>query len=239
MFEDKSVQEDVMRELDWEPAVHSTEIGVAVKDGIVMLSGTVGSYAVKRAVEHAATRVRGVKAVSSQIEVKPTGAGARSDADIAWAAANTLAWNALVPSGRVTVSVTNGWITLEGVVERRFQRDAAEDAVWGLAGVVGVTNLITLCAAVPAQELKDEIESALARCAGVNPRPGRISSPASAEPATASAEAISAGPASTAALARNQAGRLGIAVSDSVIIPVLYSLPTASTPATAATAWLR
>ena len=170
MFEDKSVQEDVMRELDWEPAVHSTEIGVAVKDGIVMLSGTVGSYAVKRAVEHAATRVRGVKAVSSQIEVKPSGAGARSDADIAWAAANTLAWNALVPSGRVTVSVTNGWITLEGVVERRFQRDAAEDAVWGLAGVVGVTNLITLCAAVPAQELKDEIESALARCAGVNPR---------------------------------------------------------------------
>ena len=170
MFEDKSIQEDVIRELDWEPVVRSTEIGVAVKDGIVMLNGTVESYALKRAVERAATRVRGVKAVSSRIDVRPTGGAERSDADIAWAAANALAWNALVPSGRVTVSVTNGWITLEGMVERRFQRDAAEDAVWGLAGVVGITNLITLSAGVPAQELKEEIESALARRAGVKSR---------------------------------------------------------------------
>jgi len=167
MFEDKSIQEDVIRELDWEPVVHSSEIGVGVKDGIVTLSGLVESYAVKRAIEHAAMRVRGVKAVSSQIEVRPTGPAERTDADIAWAAANALAWNALVPSGRVTVSVTHGWVTLEGTVERRFQRAAAEDAVGDLAGVVGVTNLITLCTAVPAQELKEEIESALARCAGL------------------------------------------------------------------------
>ena len=170
MYEDKSIQEDVIRELEWEPAVRATEIGVAVKDGIVTLSGIVDSYAVKRAVEHAVTRVRGVKGVSCQIEVRPAGAAQRSDADIAWAAANVLAWNALVPSGRVTVSVTRGWLTLEGAVERRFQRNAAEDAVWGLAGVVGLTNLITLCPTVPAQEVKEEIESALARCAGVNAR---------------------------------------------------------------------
>jgi len=170
MFEDKSIQEDVIRELDWEPVVRSTDIGVAVKDGIVTLSGVVESYAVKRAVEHAATRVRGVNAVSSQIEVKPIGPTERSDADIAWAAANALAWNALVPSGRVSVSVTHGWVTLEGTLERRFQRTAAEDAVGDLAGVVGVTNLITLSAAVPALEVKEEIESALARCAGVKSR---------------------------------------------------------------------
>jgi osmotically-inducible protein OsmY len=170
MFRDKSVQEDVIRELDWEPIVHSTEIGVAVKDGIVTLSGTVDSHAAKRAVERAAARVRGVRALSSQLAVKPVGSSERTDADIAWAAANALAWNALVPAESISVSVTRGWIVLEGTVERRFQKVAAEDAVSDLAGVVGVTNLITLGRSVPPQELKQEIETALGRCADLNAR---------------------------------------------------------------------
>ncbi len=170
MFQDKSVQEDVIRELDWEPVVHSTEIGVGVKDGIVTLNGVVDSHAAKRAVERAAARVRGVRAVSSQLEVKPAGPAERTDADIAWAAANALAWNALVPPECVSVSVTRGWIVLEGAVERRFQKMAAEDAVADLAGVVGVTNLIALRPVVAPGELKVEIESALERCADVNAR---------------------------------------------------------------------
>jgi osmotically-inducible protein OsmY len=168
MFQDKAVREDVMRELDWEPVVRSTEIGVGVKDGIVTLSGAVDSHAAKRAVERAAGRVRGVGAVSSQLEVKPLGPAERSDADIAWAAANALAWNALVRQERLVVSVTRGWIVLEGSVERRFQKTAAEDAVADLAGVVGVTNLIAVRPAIPAKELKQEIETALLRCADVN-----------------------------------------------------------------------
>src|SRR5271163_1782569 len=116
MFQDKSVQDDVIRELDWEPVVHSTEIGVGVKDGIVTLSGVVDSHAAKRAAERAAGRVRGVRAVSSQLEVKPLGGVERSDADIAWAAANALAWSALVPKERISVSVSRGWILLEGAV---------------------------------------------------------------------------------------------------------------------------
>ena len=168
MFQDKSVQEDVIRELDWEAAVRSTEIGVGIKDGIVTLSGVVDSHASKRAAERAAERVRGVKAVSSQLEVKPVGPAERSDADIAWAAANALAWNALVPQEHVSVSVSRGWIVLEGAVERRFQKAAAEDAVADLTGVVGVTNLIEVRPAVPALELKEEIEAALERCADVD-----------------------------------------------------------------------
>jgi osmotically-inducible protein OsmY len=168
MFQDKAVREDVIREMDWEPVVRSTEIGVGVKDGIVTLSGVVDSHAAKRAVERAAGRVRGVRAVSSQLEVKPVGPAERSGADIAWAAANALAWNALVPEERIAVSVTRGWMVLEGSVERRFQKTAAEDAVADLAGVVGVTNLIAVQAAIPAQALKQEIETALQRCADVN-----------------------------------------------------------------------
>jgi len=165
---DKPVREDVIRELDWEPAVRSTEIGVSVKDGIVTLSGVVDSHSAKRAAERAAARVRGVRALSSQLEVKPLEPTGRTDADIAWAAANALAWSVQVPQHRISVSVAQGWITLEGSVERPFQKGAAEDAVRDLAGVRGVTNLIVLCPAVPARELKEQIELALRRCADVN-----------------------------------------------------------------------
>lgn len=168
MFQDKSVQEDVMRELEWEPVCRATEIGVGVKDGIVMLSGVVDSHAAKRAIERSAGRVRGVRAVSSQLEVKPIGPAERTDADIAWAAANALAWSALVPRERVSVNVSKGWIVLEGAVERRFQKVAAEDAVGDLAGVVGVTNLIAVRPAVPVLELKSEIETALERAADLD-----------------------------------------------------------------------
>jgi osmotically-inducible protein OsmY len=165
---DKSMQEDVIRELDWEPVVRSSEIGVGVKDGIVTLSGVVDSHAAKRAVERAAGRVRGVRAVSSQLDVQPAGPAQRTDADIAWAAANALAWNALVPQERISVSVSRGWIVLEGAVERRFQKTAAEDAIANLAGVVGVTNLIAVHPVVASQELKQEIETAIERCADVD-----------------------------------------------------------------------
>lgn len=170
MFQDKSVREDVIRELDWEPTIRGTEIGVGVKDGIVTLSGLVESHAAKRAGEKAAARVHGVRAVSSQLEVEPVGPADPRDGDIAWAAANTLTWNALVPQERITISVTHGWITLEGAVERRFQRMAAEDAVADLAGVVGVTNLIAVRPTMPAQELKQAIEAALTQCSGLNTR---------------------------------------------------------------------
>ena len=166
MSDDLSLREDVERELGWEPAIRSAEIGVGVRDGIVTLMGTVDSYAAKRAAEHAAGRVRGVKAISSQLEVKTPGLMERNDADIAWAAANVLAWNSLVPSERVKVEVSQGHITLEGTVDWRFQRTAAQDAVATLAGVTGLTNLITVSPAVPIDELKTEIEAALMRDAG-------------------------------------------------------------------------
>jgi osmotically-inducible protein OsmY len=168
MFQDKSLREDVIRELDWEPLVRSTDIGVGVKNGIVTLNGDVDSHAAKRAAERATARVHGVRAVSSQLEVKPVGPAERTDADIAWAAANALGWNALVPHERISVSVTRGWIVLEGAVDRRMQKMAAQDAVADLAGVAGVTNLIAVRPAIPAQELKAAIESALERCAETN-----------------------------------------------------------------------
>ena len=167
MSHDLRLREDVERELQWEPIVPSVELGVGVKDGIVTLMGTVDSYPVKRAAERAASRVRGVRAVSNQLEVKGPGAG-RTDGDIAWAAANALAWNTLLPKDRIRVEVAGGWVTIEGSVDWRFQKTAAEECVSNLAGVRGITNLVALNPAVPADDMKEEIANALKRSAEMN-----------------------------------------------------------------------
>ena len=171
MSQDLRLREDIERELEWEPTVHSAEIGVGVKDGVVTLMGTVDTYPVKRAAERAAGRVRGVKAVSSQLEVRSPAFG-RTDRDIAWAAANAVAWNSLLPPERIRVEVSSGWVTLDGSVDWRFQRTAAEESVARLAGVLGITNLIALNPSIPAEEMKEQIETALQRSTELNA--GRI-----------------------------------------------------------------
>jgi len=161
MTEELSLRQDVERELSWEPIIRSAEIGVGVKDGIVTLSGIVDSHLVKRAAERAAARVQGVRAVSSQLEVSQPGFKGRADSDIAWAVANALAWNAVIPADRIRIEVSRGWVILEGFVDWRFQKTAAEDVAADIAGVEGVTNMITVCSAVPPEQLKREVESAL------------------------------------------------------------------------------
>jgi osmotically-inducible protein OsmY len=166
MKTDAQLQQDVMNELKWEPTIQAAEIGVAVKDGVVRLSGSVDSYAKKWAADRAAKRVYGVKAVMEEIKVTLAGSYKRADKDIAKAATDVLDWNILVPSNHVKVMVQDGWITLSGDVGWYYQKQHAEDVVRHLIGVVGVTNLITIKPPVPtvkAFEVKNTIEDALKR----------------------------------------------------------------------------
>src|SRR5581483_6193756 len=138
---------------------------VAVKDGIVTLTGYVDSYIKKWAAEDAAHRVRGVKAVANDIEVRLPSSAERSDADIAAAAVRALEWDALVPVEKLDVTVSKGWVTLSGEVEWQFQKQDAERVVRRLTGVRGVTNLIVVKRrATPSpEEIKRKIEQALVR----------------------------------------------------------------------------
>jgi osmotically-inducible protein OsmY len=133
-----------MNELKWEPGIQATEVGVAVKDGVVTLSGNVDSYTKKWTTERAAKRVAGVKAVAEEIKVSLLGSYTRTDEDIALSAISMLRWNHLVPSDRVKVMVQSGWITLSGEVDFYYEKNAAEEAVRHLKGVVGVSNSITI-----------------------------------------------------------------------------------------------
>jgi len=163
---DAQLQQDVMNELKWEPTIQAAEIGVAVKDGVVTLSGNVDSYGKKWAADRAAKRVYGVKAVAEEIKVTLAGSYKRADKDIAKSATDVLDWNILVPSNRVKVMVQDGWITLSGDVGWYYQKQHAEDVVRHLIGVLGVTNSITIKPPVPAVkafEVKNRIEDALKR----------------------------------------------------------------------------
>jgi osmotically-inducible protein OsmY len=164
------LKQDVIDELMWEPDINATEIGVAVNDGVVTLSGYVDTYHEKLAAERAAQGVFGVKAVVQEIKVRLPGSLQRSDEDIARAAANALEWTASVPLDRIKVKVQNGWITLSGQVDWRYQRDAAEDAVCNLMGVVGVSNQITVKPSPKLTEIKTKIESAFQRNALLDAR---------------------------------------------------------------------
>ena len=141
---DTQIQADVLAELKWEPRVKPNEIGVTVKDGVVTLTGWVDSYIKRWAAEDAAHRVRGVKAVANDIEVRLSPSDERTDADIAAAAVRALEWDAFVPVDKLDVTVSKGWVTLKGEVEWQYQREDADRVVRRLTGVKGVTNLITI-----------------------------------------------------------------------------------------------
>ena len=160
---DEDIQRDVLAELKWDARVQPNEIGVIVKDGVVALTGWVDSYTKKWAAEDAAHRVRGVKAVANDIEVRLSSLDERTDADIAAAVTRALEWDAFVSIDKLNVTVSKGWVTLKGEVEWQFQKEDAEKVVRRIAGVKGVTNLIVVKPGVTPSELKQKIEQALIR----------------------------------------------------------------------------
>jgi osmotically-inducible protein OsmY len=165
---DLELKKKVESELTWEPSINAAEIGVAAKDGIVTLTGRVQSYWEKSSAERAASRVSGVKAVVNELEVRLPTSSERTDEDIARAAVQALDWSISVPSDRIKVKISKGWITLEGYVEWQYQKSAAENAVRNLVGVKGVSNLIEVKPHVSKAVVKSAIQDALKRSAEVD-----------------------------------------------------------------------
>ena len=168
MKSDFELQRDLLDELAWEPSVDAAEIGVSVENGIVILNGTVKSFSEKWTAERVAQRVEGVRAVTDELVVKLAGDSQYSDADIARAAVNALDWNASVPRNQIKVLVENGWVTLQGSVEYRYQKDVAEGAVRNLKGVKEVSNLIIVKPHISPGDVIQAIKKALHRAAQVD-----------------------------------------------------------------------
>jgi osmotically-inducible protein OsmY len=163
MSADANLQNAVESELKWEPILSAASIGVTAEAGVVTLTGHVESYAQKAAAETAALRVRGVRGVADDIEVRLPGHVEHDDADIAAKAVELLDWDATIPNGAVKVRVEDGFLTLTGKVEWNYQREHAARAVARLSGLVGVANEINLTPKVDATFISDDIQHALNR----------------------------------------------------------------------------
>jgi osmotically-inducible protein OsmY len=162
-IDDTELRRRVLEELDWEPSIDASAIGVAAKDGVVTLSGTVTSYAQKKNAERAAKRVAGVKAVAEDLGIKLPGAAARSDTDIAQSVLSSLRFNVSIPHEHIQVTVEDGWVTLDGEVEWQFQKSTAENAMKYTMGVKGIINRINVKPRISAADVKTKIEGAFAR----------------------------------------------------------------------------
>ena len=163
MSNDTMLQQAVLAELSWEPSITAGHIGVTADHGVVTLTGHVENYAQKRAAEAAAGRVKGVKAVAEEIEVKLPFAMKRTDDQIAAAVLDRFAWDVSVPKDKVKVKVEDGYVTLTGDVDWHFQREAAEDACRRLSGVVSVFNQIAIMPQARPSEIQEKIKTALHR----------------------------------------------------------------------------
>ena len=163
MKTDSELRRDVERELEWDPSIDARNIGVAVKNGVVTLTGYVSSYADKWRAERIAKRVSGVTALANEIEVKLS--TERTDPDIAEAARAALKADSRLPADRIKVIVERGWVTLEGTVDYYYQKPAAESDVRYIAGVRGVTNALVVTPKVSPTDIRMKIEEALKRSA--------------------------------------------------------------------------
>ena len=175
MSKDSQLQQAVINELGWEPSVDSGHIGVSAHDGVVTLNGHVQNFSQKLAAEKAAARVKGVRAVAEEIEVKLPFDIKRGDEDIATAAIERLAWDSSVPRDAVKVRVEKGWVTLSGDVEWHYQKEAAAQNVRVLHGVVGVSNQLGIKPTVNTANVSDDITSALHRSWYYDPNTIKVS----------------------------------------------------------------
>jgi osmotically-inducible protein OsmY len=166
-MDDKTLRQSIIDELNFEPSIDAANIGVAVENGVITLSGHVASYAEKIAAERAVQRVRGVKAIAQEIEVRYPDQAQRSDDEIAQRALNILKWSVQVPADSIQIKVEKGWVTLSGAVPWQYQRLAAESAVRKLSGIRAVANLIEIKPHVAASDVQRKIMDSLKRNAEV------------------------------------------------------------------------
>ncbi|WP_300392785.1 BON domain-containing protein [Henriciella sp.] len=172
---DKTIRDRILAELDWDPSIEATDIGVAIEDGVVTLTGHVATYAEKMSVESAVKRVKGVRAIAQEVEIRTSLSSKMTDDQIAKRAADVIDWDVTIPRGKVTIKVQNGYVTLSGEVDWQYQRRHAEEAVRTLTGVRGINNTIALKARVSVPDIQKRIESALQRNAALEAKAIKVS----------------------------------------------------------------
>jgi osmotically-inducible protein OsmY len=161
---DVEIQRDVIEELKWDTHVSAADVGVAVHNGVVTLTGRLASWAARAAAQDAAHCVAGVLDVANDIQVAIPGSRTRTDTELATAVRAALEWDVLVPHDKIHTTISDGVVTLEGTVASWTEHDDAARCLRYLTGVRGITNKLQVVPpSVSAGDVKRSIEQALTR----------------------------------------------------------------------------
>ena len=174
MKSDDDVKRDVEQELRWDPDIDATDIGVAVNNGVVTLTGFVRSYTQKWQAERDAERVSGVLAVANDIEVRLPVIHQEPDPELARNIVQELQYELPYSHKLIKVVVNNGWVTLEGDVEWHYQRERAEAAARRVKGIKGISNFMHVKPKVEPSDVKRKIEEAFRRNAEIDANRVRV-----------------------------------------------------------------
>lgn len=165
---DQFLQQQIIDELDFDPQVNPAHIGIIVDHGVVTLAGHVTDYAEKLAAEAAVRRVKGVRAVADELQVRVPNHKRTADDEIATRVADIFEWDSRIPRDDIRITVQNGWVYLDGEVAWNFQRTEAQAQVAKLTGVVGLANNITVRPRPPLREIREHIQNAFQRSAAID-----------------------------------------------------------------------
>ena len=165
---DLSLQQSIVEELHFDPQVNPAHIGVIVDKGVVTLTGHVTDYAQKQAAEAAVRRIKGVRAVADELEVRVANHKRTADDEIATRVADLFAWDARIPRDAIRITVHDGWVSLDGEVAWNFQRREAQEQAAKLSGLVGVINNIKVREKPPVAGIRKRIEEAFQRNAAID-----------------------------------------------------------------------
>lgn len=160
---DMDLKDMIIDALEFDPSIDAADIGVTVDAGVVTLHGHVRTYVEKTTAEQIVMRIKGVRGLAQEIEVRPAGVNPTADDEVARRIIDVLRWNTAVPAEAVQVKVTKGWVTLTGTVEWNYHREAAERAIRGLSGVVGVSNALVIAPKASPGDVRERIEKAFRR----------------------------------------------------------------------------
>jgi osmotically-inducible protein OsmY len=163
--QDLQLRDAVLQQLEWDPAVDASGIGVTAHERAITLTGTINTYAGKLAAERAAKQVRGVRAVANDLEVKLI--AGRTDADIAADTAAALRLHSQLPQD-VQAVVHHGVVRLSGSVPWYYLYLEAEKAVQHIRGVRQVINDIRISPPEAGRDLRKRIAQALYRNASLD-----------------------------------------------------------------------
>lgn len=158
---DDELRLEVIGELKRERRISNPDhIQVAVKERIVTLSGCVEHYMDQIAAVEAAECVPGVEGVVQELQVNLPEESKRGDEEIVRAACTAIEHNSTIPARAVKVSVSDGWVTLEGKVSEEHQKEEAANTVARILGVRGITNNIAVKSQVKPYDVTLRIEQA-------------------------------------------------------------------------------